>query len=159
MEGNCWDFMNCGRDKSNDCPAYPNYGRECWWVAGTKCRAVSQGTFAEKYENCSQCPWFRKIEMEAPKSIEGRKEKGVVLANSCWEFWNCGKDKTGDCPAYPNGGKECWQLAGTECTGEIQGVFAKVFSGRLKNCQDCPWYLNLTDRLFAAMKERGSEPS
>jgi len=32
---NCWEFKKCGRDKTNDCPAYPKGGRVCYLVAGT----------------------------------------------------------------------------------------------------------------------------
>jgi len=54
----------------------------------------------------------------------------------CWEFKKCGRDKTGDCPAYPNHGKECWRIAGTMCGGKIQGTFAQ----KLANCMDCDYY-------------------
>ena len=33
----CWERMGCGRDRQKDCPAYPDYGRLCWPIAGTKC--------------------------------------------------------------------------------------------------------------------------
>jgi signal transduction histidine kinase len=59
----CWEYMKCGRDKdaSTKCPAYPNYGRICWAVAGTFCEGKVQGTFAQKYENCIKCEFFQKM--------------------------------------------------------------------------------------------------
>jgi two-component system NtrC family sensor kinase len=59
----CWEYMKCGRDKdaSLKCPAYPNFGRICWAVAGTFCEGKVQGTFAQKYEDCQKCEFFGKI--------------------------------------------------------------------------------------------------
>jgi two-component system NtrC family sensor kinase len=59
----CWEYMRCGRDKDATikCPAYPNFGRICWVVAGTFCEGKVQGTFAQKYEDCRKCEFYRKI--------------------------------------------------------------------------------------------------
>jgi len=49
----------------------------------------------------------------------------------CWEFKDC---KYTGCPAY--GSPEnlrCWQIAGTHCGGEVQGVFAQ----KLGRCERC----------------------
>jgi signal transduction histidine kinase len=58
----CWEFMKCKRDRNNEvkCPAYPNFGRACWVVAGTFCEGKVQGTFAQKYQNCRRCDFFKK---------------------------------------------------------------------------------------------------
>ena len=58
----CWEFMKCRRDVNNElnCPAYPNFGRACWAVAGTFCEGKVQGTFAQKYQNCKKCEFFVK---------------------------------------------------------------------------------------------------
>lgn len=59
---NCWEFMKCGRDKTDDCPALKNRnGRSCWRVAGTKCGGIVQGTFAEKLGNCKKCDFYRLV--------------------------------------------------------------------------------------------------
>jgi len=57
----CWEYMKCGRDKDATikCPAYPNFGRICWAVAGTFCEGKVQGTFAQKYENCEKCEFYQ----------------------------------------------------------------------------------------------------
>ncbi len=55
---------------------------------------------------------------------------------NCWEFKHCGKDKTGDCPAYPKNGTDCWRVAGTMCGGKVQGSFAQ----KLANCMECDYY-------------------
>ena len=57
----CWEYMKCGREKdaTAKCPAYPNFGRGCWVVAGTFCAGKVQGTFAQKYEDCRKCDFFQ----------------------------------------------------------------------------------------------------
>ncbi len=59
----CWEYMKCGRDKdcSLKCPAYPNFGRICWAVAGTFCEGKIQGTFAQKYEDCKKCEFYQQM--------------------------------------------------------------------------------------------------
>jgi len=62
-EVKCWEYMKCGRDKdaTSKCPAYPNFGRICWAVAGTFCEGKVQGTFAQKYEDCSKCDFYQMV--------------------------------------------------------------------------------------------------
>lgn len=57
----CWEYMKCGRNSGSGmrCPAYPNFGRVCWVVAGTFCEGKAQGTFARKCEDCRKCRFFR----------------------------------------------------------------------------------------------------
>lgn len=59
----CWAYKKCGRDVDTEmkCPAYPNFGRVCWVVAGTFCEGKVQGTFAQKYEDCRKCDFYRKV--------------------------------------------------------------------------------------------------
>jgi two-component system NtrC family sensor kinase len=63
MQTKCWEYMHCGRDKdlALKCPAYPNFGRTCWAVAGTFCEGKAQGTFAQKYEDCKKCEFYQKV--------------------------------------------------------------------------------------------------
>jgi two-component system NtrC family sensor kinase len=62
LQTKCWEYMKCGRDKdcSLKCPAYPNFGRVCWAVAGTFCEGKVQGTFAQKLEDCQKCEFYQK---------------------------------------------------------------------------------------------------
>ncbi|MDP2279047.1 MAG: hypothetical protein Q8K51_12565 [Nitrospirota bacterium] len=55
---NCWEFKKCGRDKTNDCLAYPKGGRICYLVAGTMCGGKVQGTYAQKIGNCRECDFY-----------------------------------------------------------------------------------------------------
>ncbi len=59
----CWEFMKCGRDVDSEikCPAHPNFGRACWVVAGTFCEGKVQGTFAQKYEDCRKCGFYKDV--------------------------------------------------------------------------------------------------
>lgn len=63
---NCWEFMKCGREAGGwremelgRCPAYPDHGRHCAFIAGTFCGGKVQGTFAKKLKNCMECEFYR----------------------------------------------------------------------------------------------------
>ncbi len=62
----CWEYMQCGRDMNSEtrCPAYKNFGRICWAVAGTLCAGKVQGTFAQKILNCRECEFYIRINEE-----------------------------------------------------------------------------------------------
>ena len=49
----------------------------------------------------------------------------------CWEVKKCPHS---DCPSYRSENLRCWQVAGTHCGGEVQGVFAQKF-GRCEKCE------------------------
>lgn len=52
----CYDLMNC---KRVECPCYGKEPLRCWQVAGTYCLEEISGGFAEKLDDCSECPVFR----------------------------------------------------------------------------------------------------
>ena len=61
----CWEYLKCGREEGGVnaesdgiCPAYPNDGRGCWFVAGTFCGGQAQGTYAEKMGTCQDCDFY-----------------------------------------------------------------------------------------------------
>lgn len=63
---NCWEFKKCGREKGGlnvghlgHCPAYPDFGKRCAFVAGTLCEGERQGAFAIKITSCLQCDFFQ----------------------------------------------------------------------------------------------------
>jgi hypothetical protein len=65
---NCWQYKKCGREPGGSnikelgvCPAYPNHGRDCWFVAGTLCGGKAQGTHAEKMGNCQLCDFYEGV--------------------------------------------------------------------------------------------------
>ena len=57
----CWERMGCGKDQDGSCPAYPDYGRLCWPIAGTKCREGARGTHAQSLGNCEACEFFKTV--------------------------------------------------------------------------------------------------
>ncbi len=56
----------------------------------------------------------------------------------CWEHMQCGRDVNEEikCPAYPHFGQVCWAVAGTHCSGKIQGTFAQ----KIDDCRNCKFY-------------------
>jgi hypothetical protein len=56
---NCWEHMKCGRE--NECPAFPDYGRACFAVTGTRCRGREQGTYALKISKCRLCSFYQEL--------------------------------------------------------------------------------------------------
>jgi hypothetical protein len=55
---NCWEFMKCGVDLYQECPAFPTGGRICYMIAGTLCGGEHQGSYAEKSKECMQCDFY-----------------------------------------------------------------------------------------------------
>lgn len=57
----CWNFMKCGMIVYKNCPAYPDYGLDCWKVTGTKCNGgtMEKATKAEKIEFCKKCDFYK----------------------------------------------------------------------------------------------------
>jgi hypothetical protein len=71
---NCWEF-NGSNQTCNDCPVTAeerldgvhggtNAGRACWVVVGTRCNGESSGTFAQKYDQCHECAFYKTVAKE-----------------------------------------------------------------------------------------------
>ena len=62
FKAQCWEIMRCGVEKSENaatrCPAFPNYGRICWSVAGTLSETKVHCGVAEKLGDCRKCPFY-----------------------------------------------------------------------------------------------------
>ena len=100
MKQNCWQFKQCGREPGGKkaeelgvCPAATdtrlhgvhggkNGGRACWVLVGTLCGGKVQGTFAQKYNNCELCDFFKSVKGEE----EGTYELSIVLLNRLRAF-------------------------------------------------------------------------
>jgi len=79
MKKNCWEYMNCGREKGGSmvkehgiCPAanlidYKGVnggdyaGRVCWSISGTLCRSFIDGIFAKSIKSCMVCPFHEEV--------------------------------------------------------------------------------------------------
>lgn len=77
-----------------------------------------------------------------------------MAKKNCWEFKDCGREvgginskELGLCPAAmevrldgihagKNAGRACWVVAGTFCTGKVQGTFAEKYN----DCMKCDFY-------------------
>jgi len=62
----CWEFHKCGVEKAEGavnmrCPAYPDYGRMCWAVAGTFCGKKVSGAVAQKLGDCRKCGFYKRV--------------------------------------------------------------------------------------------------
>jgi len=62
----CWEYMKCGVEVAEGaverrCPAYPNYGRICWAVAGTFCEGRISGAYAQKLGDCRKCKFYQAV--------------------------------------------------------------------------------------------------
>jgi len=70
FKAQCWEIMRCGVDKSGNaaerCPAFPNYGRICWSVAGTLSETKVQCPAAEKIGDCRKCAFYGIVKPSCP---------------------------------------------------------------------------------------------
>ena len=56
LSRNCWEIMDCTLE---ECPAFGDAGRRCWYLAGTLCPECSGKHFPEKLDSCRVCPVYR----------------------------------------------------------------------------------------------------
>jgi PAS domain S-box-containing protein len=84
------------------------------------CAAEQQQSFSVRYEN--------------PELVK------------CWEVKECVQT---DCPSYGAENLRCWQVSGTHCGGEVQGVFAQKFG----QCEKCEVYKMARSDRLAGMGE------
>mgnify|MGYP001396171834 CR=1 FL=1 len=79
------------------------------------------------------------------------------MSLNCWQVKSCGRQpggakvaEMGICPAAAvhqfdginhgkNGGRVCWAVAGTFCSGKVQGSFAE----KRMSCLSCEFYLQV----------------
>jgi hypothetical protein len=70
FKAQCWEIMHCGVEKSENaserCPAYPNYGRICWSVAGTLSETKVHCAGAEKIGDCRKCTFYQIVKPSCP---------------------------------------------------------------------------------------------
>ncbi len=59
-EINCWEFKKCPQATFEKCAAYPDRGRDCWKITGTKCEKglIEKKNIAEKIIYCRKCDFF-----------------------------------------------------------------------------------------------------
>lgn len=62
----------------------------------------------------------------------------------CWVYMKCGRDSNNEikCPAFPHFGRICWAIAGTLCSGKVQGTFAQ----KCNNCRECEFFKHVNQK-------------
>ncbi len=65
---------------------------------------------------------------EKERSFSVRSNNSNLV--ECWEVKSCNQF---DCPSFKSANRRCWQVAGTHCGGEVQGVFAQ----KIGQCEKC----------------------
>jgi signal transduction histidine kinase len=70
FKAQCWEIMRCGVEKSGNaserCPAFPNFGRICWSVAGTLSETKVHCPVAEKIGDCRKCAFYEIVKPSCP---------------------------------------------------------------------------------------------
>jgi signal transduction histidine kinase len=70
FKAQCWEIMRCGMDITGSaaerCPAFPNYGRICWSVAGTLCETKVHCPVAVKIGDCHKCTFYGIVNPSRP---------------------------------------------------------------------------------------------
>lgn len=80
---------------------------------------------------------------------QGEEECGKT---PCWEFMGCNQESNHEtkCQAYPHFGRVCWAVAGTHCSGKINGTYAQKING----CSTCGFYHHvMAERTGEAMQQ------
>jgi signal transduction histidine kinase len=61
----CWEMVPCGVERAEEawrkCPAYPNYGRICWSVAGSFADETSRCAHSETIGDCRKCEFYDRV--------------------------------------------------------------------------------------------------
>ena len=70
FKAQCWEIMRCGVEKiekaAERCPAFPNYGRICWSVAGTFTETKVHCDLAQKFGDCRTCAFYEMVQPSCP---------------------------------------------------------------------------------------------
>ncbi len=78
----CWEAMRCGVEKiegmADRCPAYPNFGRICWSVAGTFSDRKIRCAVARELGDCRKCEYYIWIH----PTCEGKEPDRAALAEA-----------------------------------------------------------------------------
>ncbi len=58
----CWLKRNCPLERRQDCPAWQfDAGHLCWFINGTICEGLPQGSWKKKMKLCQVCEVYRSI--------------------------------------------------------------------------------------------------
>ena len=58
----CWVTRACPTERRQECPAWEfDAGHLCWFINGTICEGVPQGSWRKKMETCRECEVYRSV--------------------------------------------------------------------------------------------------
>ena len=66
----------------------------------------------------------------------------TMQRSDCWSFMNCPPERQVQCPAFPNNGRNCWDIDYTWCDGQMQGKALE----KTKMCTQCRVYMELRNK-------------
>ncbi len=67
-----------------------------------------------------------------------------ILNSACWDILDCPPERQVQCPAFPNNGRNCWEIDYTWCDGQMQGKA----SDKTKECKKCPVHKSLNESVL-----------
>ena len=103
MKKNCWEIMKCGREpggknekelgvcpaaievKANGIHSGKNGGRSCWAIAGTMCEGKVEGSFAQKFDTCMNCKFYKQVTEEEDHYLTSSEI--IKKINFTWLFF------------------------------------------------------------------------
>lgn len=63
---NCWEFFNCPEETKSKCRVFiSDLGTDCWLISRTDNN--------KNFENCINCPWFKKNNSEFVKFFQSKQ--------------------------------------------------------------------------------------
>lgn len=71
LKANCWDYKKCDKELRNNCPAYPNAGRVCFVIEGTRCDGQLHGPYSQKINDCRGCRFYKDIVISDTAKLAG----------------------------------------------------------------------------------------
>jgi PAS domain S-box-containing protein len=87
---------------------------------------------------------------EGNRIINQMKERVATLLNTChamqrsycWSIMECPPERQVQCPAFPNNGRNCWDIDYTWCDGQMQGKALE----KTKKCTQCSVSMELKNK-------------
>lgn len=81
---------------------------------------------------------------ELLENMEGRTSSLVnrckrVLESHCWDIISCPPERQVQCPAFPNNGRNCWEIDHTLCNGRMQGDATE----KAETCSSCVAFVKI----------------
>jgi PAS domain S-box-containing protein len=84
----------------------------------------------------------RQVITQMKQRLDGLIETYHTMQRSyCWNLMDCPNERQVQCPAFPNHGRNCWDIDYTWCDGQMQGKSLE----KTEKCTQCRVYRDLKD--------------